>query len=488
EGLYVRAIEHSHQVSVFSTLPLIRDTAVVEAEGEFDPRAFIESRLRHANEPVGSTLRTGGPTRFREDEWRVTGGVRKHTWTGADIELSQRVGVVDSNSLFFVPDDQAQTELSLSVTQPLLNRAGLEYNRSTVRIARLDGEIAMEEFRRQVGAHLLELTRAYWALYLQRGALVIRTRLAEETRTLLERLQSRRGVDTLESQVLKARAALAAREADTIRAAAAVRNAEARIASLVNDPDVQLVDGVELVPVLAPQGVRKQVELDQAARFALDNRAEIIEAVKQLQAGMVRLQMSESELLPVLDLLMEVSWQGLEGRSSTGRALRTQVDADGPSWTVGLLLDVPLGNRVANARHERRRLEVRQLTDQLRATVETLLLEVQVAVREVNVGWREQHARYHAMQARGAELEGLEQRGVLGADSPALGGLLVDELLGAQERLRDSEHAFLEAQVSYSLALANLDRAMGLMLQARDYRLERGADADGLPTLDLRAP
>ena len=184
EGFYVRSLQHSNQIRVFSDIPLIRETAILEAEGAFDPHLFMEARFRHADEPVGSTLKTGGPSRFEENEWRYTAGLRKRTFTGADVEVSQRIGGIDNNSVFFVPQDQGRTELAISVTQPLLNRAGIEYNRSTIRVATIDHQVALDEFQRQVESHLLEVARAYWSLYLERGTLLIKTRLVDETAKL----------------------------------------------------------------------------------------------------------------------------------------------------------------------------------------------------------------------------------------------------------------------------------------------------------------
>ena len=65
DDLYVRAIQHSNQIKVFSDLPLIRETGIQEAKGEFDTNAFLQGKFDRKNDPVGSTLTTGGASRFR---------------------------------------------------------------------------------------------------------------------------------------------------------------------------------------------------------------------------------------------------------------------------------------------------------------------------------------------------------------------------------------------------------------------------------------
>ena len=44
ESLLFSALAHSSQVKVYSELPLIRETAIIEADSAFDPTAFLESR------------------------------------------------------------------------------------------------------------------------------------------------------------------------------------------------------------------------------------------------------------------------------------------------------------------------------------------------------------------------------------------------------------------------------------------------------------
>ncbi len=43
--------------------------------------------------------------------------------------------------------------------------SGRVYNESLICLAQLDAKIADEEFRRQLQTHLLEVTRAYWAVH-----------------------------------------------------------------------------------------------------------------------------------------------------------------------------------------------------------------------------------------------------------------------------------------------------------------------------------
>ena len=482
EGLYLRTLQHSAQLKVFSDIPLIRETSILEAQGRFDPHAFAEARYNSLDEPVGSTLRTGGPERFSEQETFARVGVRDVLPTGGRLELAQRIGGKDNNSVFFVPDEQASTRFTVSFTQPLLNGGGLDYNRSTVAIAKLDSSIAEDEFRRQVESHLLEVTRAYWELYRARAELLQRRKLAESTAAVVAEIESRRDIDTLASEQAKARAALALRAAESVRAELAVRNSQARIAALVNDPALIGGEGFELVPGAAPLLTPVAVTEREGFERALANRPEIDQVMKQVRAASIRAAMSKRELLPVLDFVIESYWDGLQGHYGFGRALDNQFDDGGPSVGVGLLLDIPLGNREAKARDQRRRLEARQLGNQLRTTIDTIMLEVQVAVREINTAQRDTTAKYQALQAADKELATLLVRRDVDVGTMKWTGVYLNDVLAAQERLAFAEHEYTGGLITYNVALRNFDRATGTLMQTQ-HIVARRDDAEDLPAL-----
>jgi outer membrane protein TolC len=489
ESLILRAMEHSSQIKVFSDVPIIRETAELEAVGEFDPIAYSEYRLTDLDEPVGSTLKTGGPERFFEDEWLFRAGIRKKFVTGTEIDLSQRWGVLDNNSEFLEPKDQGNAKIAITLTQPLINGLGIRYNRSLIDVAQLDGSIARDEFKRQVESHLLELVRSYWGLYLERATLTQRRALVRRTQKIADTLEARSGYDVSEVQAQRVRSEVLVRKSDVVRAESAVRNAEARIVSLINDPEFSMRDTFELLPETTPITAASTVTHDMALALALANRPEIDQAFKQARASAIRVNMTRNELRPVLNFVLGYARDGLAGEGDYNQAFDNQFDLGDGSWIAGLVFEMPLGNRVAKSRLERRQAEARQLAYQLKTTVDTVLLEVQVSVREIHTSYREMHAKYTAMQALIAEVDSLEQRqGVELVDGNS-GGRYLERLLDAQDRLTESEHELLRSMTTYNVALVNLDRATGMFMQTNDIRPRYFDDKDpyidGLPAYGL---
>ena len=484
-NLYRRAIENSSQIQVFGDIPLIREQGIKEAEGRFTPRFFAEGRYGRSEEPVGSTLQTGGPSELREETADAEVGIRAILETGAEVSLAQRLSYLDNNSVFLQPDPQNKAELVLSVAQPLLRGGGVEYNRSLVKIAEIDSHVAMAEFVRQTEQHLLEITRAYWNLYLVRSLYLQKKQFADTTSGMVGKLQDRENLDASQSQLIRARAALAARRSELSRAEMAVQNAEDRIRALVNDPAIA-ASNIELIPMDAPATVAPQVDLKEAAAVALASRPEITQALLQYRAALVRLGMAQNEVQPQLDLILEGSLHGLEAGDDIEGSIDDQGDRH-PSWSAGLRFETAIGEDEYDARLTRRQIEARQQANQVRTTIETVLLEVRISAREVVTAYREMAARYEALDAAKQDVGVLQDRWDQGALGDDVAFNLMNLLLESQDRLATAEQEFERSRITYNVALANLERVKGTMLRFEGLEVRRGKrDVEDLPVLEVK--
>lgn len=476
ESLVLGALHHSPKVRVISDVPLIRRTAIAEAEAQFDPSAFVLSKFINTNDPVGSTLSTGGPDRLLDQNMQMGGGLRSRNLTGGQWELSQKFGIEQSNSLYFTPPDQGTARLSLSYTQPLLNGAGRPYNESIIVLARIDASAAMDEFLAQLQSHLFDVTRAYWELYLQRAVFLQKQRLHAKAESIVRELTARRDWDASETQLLRAGAEVARRRADLNLANHAVRNAEAQIIALVNDPELLYRQQTELVPVQVPSLRFETLTFRDSALLAVQNRPEVDRAMKEIRAASIRAGVAERDLLPALNLVMAGYVSGLEGNRQIGSAFGDQFSLGGPSFTVGLEYEMPYCNRAARARQERQLLEVRRFSHQLQVTVAGLLSDVEKSLREVHTAWTEVHARYHAMVAAEKEIDQLTERWRLLPGDGGEAGFVLENLLSAQVRLGGEEYGLVFALVNSNLAQSNLQRATGTLLQYQQVVLQDGCD------------
>ena len=459
--LAIETIIYSQEVEALRVSPRILQAQVTQADAEFDPVAFVDAKWYDRDEPVGSFLATGGNPRLLEDTFTEDIGVRRRTRIGGTVEIAQQLGIQDSNSTFFVPTDQAQSRFAISLTQPLLRGAGRAYNESLIVQAQLDVRVSRNDFSTSLQNRLLRVAEEYWDLYFQRSTVLQQRRNLERARLIQKRLESRRAIDTVRSQIERAKGKVATREAALLRAEAGVRNAEATINSLVNSPSLRVNDFKELAPIDTPRTEHFSYVPHVARQIALENRPEIDRLMTQIKSASVRLDVAHNEILPDLAFVLDTYVNGLQGEYELGKALGDQFSKGAPSYTVGLKFEVPIGNRRAKAQFRQRQLEVHRLYSELNATMEELAAEVDIALREVSTTKAELESRRASLSATASEVEFLYQRWrrLPGHDQSA--SLFLEDLLDAEDRLVGEEQQLAASQASYAVAQVALKRALG---------------------------
>ncbi len=470
EQLIQGALRYSSYVQVVATEPHIRRTAVVEERAAFDWRGFLETTYNDVNEPVGNILTTGtNENRFKDRTWSANVGVRRDNYLGGNIELSQQIGRQGNNSRYLLPNPQATTQLELQYTQPLLNGAGRAYNESRIVLAEIDSKMSSDVLFGDLESHLIKVTEAYWELYRSRAEYLQRLKLLRSAEVTLSIVADREKVDAVRRQVLRARAAVATRRSEIIRAHTSIHNAESQLRLLVNDPVLVQAGDQEFAPADAPLMVEFPLAMGESLYSALQHRPDVSQAIRTVRAASVRLGVAQKDILPKLDFVVSAYVSGLASHADIGRSLTNQLDEGRPSLAVGFVFDTPFYRRAAHAQEQRRQWEMCRAFSKFRLTVEEALTNVEIAVREVRTSYREMVAKYYGMTAVTDEANYLSDRWKMlpGADDSAM--LLLENLLDAQERVADEEAAMVRSQVRYALAIIRLKQEMGTLLMVRPY-------------------
>lgn len=467
ESLLVRTLANSKYLQGLADLPLIRKKSTVEAIAEFDARMFMETRFNRVSEPVGNelTVGPGGSRRLRENDFVSSAGVARKSSSGARVEFAQQIGMFNNNSDFTDPRHQGNTQLTLNITQPLLSGAGKQYNTSLIMLAQLDERVAWDQVANQLQDYLVEVTENYWQLYLERARLKQKERHLQRGETIFAELESRREIDAVESQIARIRAAVQTRRTNLIRTQANVRNVESKLRGLVNDRELY-GSAIELVPAEAPHCLPLDLTVGDAMSQALQSRSEIDEAIQKVRAAGVRLSVAKNELLPILDVVLESYLSGLRGGNDIGQAWVDQFSVGEPSYSAGIRYEIPFNNRLAKKRHQRRRLEMRQAISKFEFQVETLMSEVDIAVREVDTSYKEMSSRDEAMAASELDLEYFHKRWELTPGDDRSASFLLEDILEAQDRVAAQESNFAQSQVNYAMSVVNLKRALGILIQS----------------------
>jgi len=474
-------IKHSNQIKSFGDLPAIRGTAIQEAKGRFVPEFFAEVSTSREDERATSPAIAAGAGRAVTDENELEFGVRSRLKTGGEVSISQRFTVTDTNRVTYIPGEQTASRTTISLVQPILRGGGFGHNDAPRRIANMDTQIAVEEFRRQSESHLMEVERAYWNLYVARAVYVQTTHLAGHGAQIANQISDRAGIDANTVLVTRARSLAQQWQADRVRAKAALDNAEYRIAALVGDKRFGPAN-IEIVPSSAPNGALALLKTQDTIDEIFVNRPELQQAILQYEAALLREGMAANESLPELDLVLELSADGGADGNDLSGAFDNQ--SDGGGSLVGLKFSVPLGFDERDARYKRRRLETVQQERQVLSVIQTILLEVDVSANEYIVACNDLVAQRKALAAAQSSLRTVESQWNDGGASE--GGIsLLSTLLSSYEQVQDAEQAVATARATREIAAANLARARGVLLKRWGLKTNIVADVRGEPTYQL---
>lgn len=474
-------VRHSSQIASFGDLPAIRGTAIQEARGRFVPEFYAEASRTKENETATSPAIAAGAARAIDRTDEVEFGVRSRLLTGGEISVSQRFSTTDTNRIAYIPGEQSRSQTTISLVQPLLRGSGTGFNDAPRRIATLDTGIATEEFRRQSEAHLMEVERAYWNLYVARAVYVQQRHLAGHGARLANQVAGRVNIDADPVLVTSARSLAEQWAAATVRAKAAMDNAEFRLAALVNDPRMGPA-GIELVPSSAPNGALRGLQTDDTIEDIFANRPELQQAILQYEAALIREGMAANQSLPELDLVLEASTEGGANGASFSDAFSNRNGGSGN--VVGLKFSVPLGFDERDARYKRRRIETVQQERQVLNVVSTILLEVDVSANEYIVACNDLIAQRKALRAAQSSLQTVRNRwndGVGGENGIAL----LSALLASYQQVQSAEQSVATARATREIAAANLARARGVLLKRWGLKTDVRKDIRGEPTYKL---
>ena len=489
ESLILAALRSSPKLRAISRDPLVREYAIDEARSRFDPEYFVKSQLDDKRDPIGNQLQltNDGNAFLKENSWYAESGFRKKLLTGADVDVSQRIGFQNSNSAFFDPQDQGTSTLFLNFSQPLLRGKGRVFNRSQIVIAELNTDVAWEQYVNELQLELEAIVNAYWNLYFVRSIWMQKNRSVERGQRVLSILEKRRALDSVPSQIARARAAVLIRKTELANARRDIQNAETEIRRLLGLAKVN-PDTTELVPIEQPRFVFVKPTIRDISSDALQLRPEVREAFRRARIATVQLSVSRNELLPELTLSLGMYYSALEGDTGIARALQRQFSETIPGYYAGIEFKYPIRNRAARSRYTQSQIRLARIQDEIAQVSQTVIAESQTAVRRFESAFETLRSSALAINAADEDLKQQEKRwesfGLVEGDladgqNPTT---ILDQLLDAQQRLANAEATFSRAELEFKSSEIELRRVSGMLLQTQQIGFARGGGQ--VPTIN----
>lgn len=334
--------------------------------------------------------------------------------------------------------------VSLSVSQPLLQGAGTDYTRAAIQIQRLNARIAGLNLKNSVLTMIYNVENAYFNVIGSQRQYDVAQDSLRLSQLLLDDNKFKRKTGVLtDLDVVQAQAGVATARSQLIGFRQAMENAEDLLLEAMGEREFKTRIG----PIQLPPEPESAVSFDRSYKIARDNgpNLAIVEAtIEQYKLQALR---AKRTALPALSVNGAGGYAAEEDAYSG--ALSHVFTGQGYNWQAGVTLSFPWGLRQSRA-------EYRQAMDSLRGeqvtwdqTDQALVVNLRSAVRAIFAN------RESVLAAQEAATLSEKQYELQKAKFDA--GLATSyDVLQAQDQLESSRLSLIQAQVSLRIAVAEL--------------------------------
>ncbi len=400
------ALEQNLGIQIDRLAPQIQDITVAQARTYWVPNASAGLTNVSQNTPATSAL-AGGQNKITDTRFTSSFGVDQILPTGANYSIGWNNYRATSTNLFNNFNPLINSNLVLSLTQPLLRNFKVDNYRQQLEASRKDRDRADVQLRSTVQATTRNVKNAYWDLAYQIDNLTAQQQSLDLAKRLLADNEKRVQIGTMAPiDIVEAQSEVARNEESVIVAEAGIKQAEDRLRALVFNPSnpdfwTQTIEPTESMP-FTPQAI----DVDAAIRKALTTRTDVQLAKNDIDKNDISVRYFRNQALP--DVSAQVTYQsnaaGGTQLSSVGGLLtgtggsleRTVVSQQGfgsvlgnvltnafPTWTFGLQVSYPIGVSTQETSLARAQLQKTQAETQLRNIELSVTTQVRDAGRQV---------------------------------------------------------------------------------------------------------
>lgn len=409
-------------------------------------------------------------------------------WGGALTGVFNNTHATTNNTTSLVTP-QLGSNFQFRFTQNLLQGFGFLPNTRFIRIAKNNREISDVAFRLQIITTVDQIENMYWDLVYAYENVRVQQESLNYGQKALEDAKRQAQVGTVPPiQVVSAQSTVATGQQNLIVAQnnlqlqqLLMKNA---ISRSIEDPILAEADVIPTSTMQVPQE-EPVVPIQDLINDALGHRAEIVESRIDLNSRDLNVKSVRNSMLPTLQAFAYYGGSGLGGDINQGcafagipcynpakappafrytnsvsyaGALSQLVNSTAPDKGLGLTLNIPIRNRLAQSNQVRAELEYRQ------AVVREHQLENQVRIEVRNAQFDVKQNR-SAVQAAQSAVDLARQTFDADQQKLKVGLTTQTAILQDAATLTTSESNLVSAKAAYEKSRTELDRATGLLLE-----------------------
>lgn len=438
-------------------------------------------------------------------------------WGGTLTGLFNNTHVTTNNPTSLLTP-QLGSNFQFRFTQNLLQGFGFLPNTRFIRIAKNNREISDVAFRLQVITTVDQVENMYWDLVYAFENVRVQQESLTYGQRALDDARRQAQVGTIPPiQVVSAQSTVSTEQQNLIVAQNNLQLQELlmknALSRSIEDPTLAEADVIPTSTMEIPQE-ETVTPIQDLINQALQHRAELVETRIDLNSRSINNKAVRNAMLPTLSAFAYYGGSGIGGdvnpavpncanttssfcfnqqkapppfRSSTsvgyGSTLSQLTDSTSPDKGIGISLNIPIRNRLAQSNQVRAQLEYRQ------AQVRQVQLENQVRIEVRNAQFDVKQNRT-AVQAAQSAVDLARQ--TLDADQMKLKVGLTTEVTILQDAatLTTNESNLVSAKAAYEKSRIELDRATGLLLDHSNIDVAGAVSGQitHLPTVPFVAP
>jgi outer membrane protein len=459
-----------------------------------DPNITGIIDFQRARQPQSNTLFSGGKTSLTTNTNLYEFGYNQGFVTGTALQAQITNDRITSDNPFTAYSPELNSVFKATVTQHLLQGAGIWINKRFMYQAMNDRRIANSGFREQILYTVNQVESIYWGLVgayedvqAHQRALDQSTKLSSDTHKQLE-IGTMAPLDVVQAD------STVATDKQALINSQNVLNYQQQIikqaiARNLNDPALATAPVIPTDRITLDQLTEESQPVEQLVQDAFKNRPELEQAALTLRNDEITLKGARNQLLPALDVYGYYGSSALGGSQSPnwtnfqtgkpnppgtipssgyGTVLTNLFNSTAPDKGVGFSMTIPIRNRSAQAQQERSLMEYRQ------AELRLAQLYTQIRMQVVNAQFALTNdraevqaslaARDYAQQSLDAEQKKLH----LGASTTA-------NVLLQERNLATAENNLIAANAAFAKDRAGLYQVLATTLQHYGINLQDAA-------------
>jgi outer membrane protein TolC len=362
-----------------------------------------------------------------------------------------------------------------------------------LRTAQNNRRITEEGFKQQVISTVSQIENIYWDLVNAYEAYKVNERSLALAQKTLSDNQKQVQIGTLapldvvraQSTVATAEQALIVSKTNLQLQQLTIKNALTR--TLPNDSPIVQAEVIPTDIVVIPDQ-ENLPPVQELVQLALDNRPDYKQQKITLQNSEINIKGANNGLLPVVDLVAFYGGSGLAGvqnplglcppgvianctpagtipTSGFTNAFGNQFNGSGPDKGVAVNIQIPLGNRIAEATQVRSMLEYRQSQLSLKSVENTIIIGIRNDVFTLENNRASVVAAQKARDLAAQTLDAEQKKYNLGASTYL-------NVLSDERDLAQAESTLVSAMTTYAKARVQLDRDTAQTLDRYNIKID----------------